>query len=95
MESYKYSLFTYTSCGWFFEDVSRLEPVKNMQYAEQSFHYARMLVKDKNANFVEEAHQEFLETLEKSISNKPEHRTARYFYEQEEKEDIFYKLYMK
>ena len=94
MESYKYSLFAYTSCGWFFEDVSRLEPVKNMQYAEQSFHYARMLVKDKNANFVEEAHQEFLETLEKSISNKPEHRTARYFYEQEEKEDAFYKLYI-
>ena len=55
MESYKYSLFSYTSCGWFFEDVSRLEPVKNMQYAEQSFHYARMLVKNKNAKFVEEA----------------------------------------
>ena len=98
MESYKYSLFSYTSCGWFFEDVSRLEPIQNMQYAVQSFHYARMLVKDKNAKFVEEAHKEFLETLEKSISNKAEHRrnirTARYFYEREEKEDTFYKLYI-
>lgn len=94
MESYKYSLFSYTSCGWFFEDVSRLEPVKNMQYAEQSFHYARLLVKEKNVSFVEEAHKEFLEMLEKSISNKPEHHSARYFYEKEAKVDVFTKLYV-
>ena len=94
MESYKYSLFSYTSCGWFFEDVSRLEPIKNMQYAEQSFHYARLLVKDKNVSFVDEAHKEFLKTLEKSISNKPEHHSARYFYEKEAKVDVFTKLYV-
>ena len=94
MESYKYSLFSYTSCGWFFEDVSRLEPIKNMQYAEQSFHYARMLIKDKNVTFVDEAHKEFLEALEKSISNKPEHHTAKYFYEKEAKVDSFTKIYV-
>ncbi|WP_304332264.1 DUF3536 domain-containing protein [Brachyspira innocens] len=94
MESYKYSLFSYTSCGWFFEDVSRLEPIKNMQYAEQSFHYARLLVKDKNVSFVDEAHKEFLKTLEKSISNKSEHHNARYFYEKEAKVDVFTKLYV-
>ena len=94
MESYKYSLFSYTSCGWFFEDVSRLEPIKNMQYAEQSFHYARLLVKDKNVSFVDDAHKEFLKTLEKSISNKPEHHNARYFYEKEAKVDVFTKLYV-
>ncbi|PCG19447.1 DUF3536 domain-containing protein [Brachyspira sp. G79] len=94
MESYKYSLFSYTSCGWFFEDVSRLEPIKNMQYAEQSFHYARLLVKDKNVSFVDDAHKEFLKTLEKSISNKPEHHNARYFYEKEAKVDVFTKLYI-
>ncbi|MCZ9839840.1 DUF3536 domain-containing protein [Brachyspira hyodysenteriae] len=94
MESYKYSLFTYTSCGWFFEDVSRLEPIKNMQYAEQSFHYARLLVKDKNLDFVDEAQKEFLKTLEKAISNKPEHHNAKYFYEKEAKVDVFAKLYV-
>ena len=94
MESYKYSLFSYTSCGWFFEDVSRLEPIKNMQYAEQSFHYARLLVKDKNVDFVDKAQEEFLKTLEKSISNKPEHHSARYFYEKEAKVDVFAKLYV-
>ncbi|ADG72832.1 DUF3536 domain-containing protein [Brachyspira murdochii] len=94
MESYKYSLFSYTSCGWFFEDVSRLEPIKNMQYAEQSFHYARLLVKDKSVSFVNDAHKEFLKTLEKSISNKPEHHNARYFYEKEAKVDVFTKLYV-
>lgn len=94
MESYKYSLFAYTSCGWFFEDVSRIEPIKNMQYAERSFHYARMLVKDKNAPFVEEAYQEFLKALETSVSNKKEHHTARYFYEKNAKIDLFTKLYI-
>ncbi|WPC37887.1 DUF3536 domain-containing protein [Brachyspira hyodysenteriae] len=94
MESYKYSLFSYTSCGWFFEDVSRLEPIKNMQYAEQSFHYARLLVKDKNVDFVDEAQKEFLKMLEKSISNKPEHHSAKYFYEKEAKVDVFAKLYV-
>ncbi|WP_300368794.1 DUF3536 domain-containing protein [Brachyspira sp.] len=94
MESYKYSLFAYTSCGWFFEDVSRLEPVKNMQYAEQSFHYARLLIKDKNLSFVDESHNEFLEMLSKSISNKPEHHSAKYFYEKEAKVDVFTKLYI-
>ncbi len=94
MESYKYSLFTYTSCGWFFEDVSRLEPVKNMQYAERSFHYASLLIKDKNDDYVDKSRKEFLETLEKAVSNKPEHHNARYFYEKEAKVDVFTKLYI-
>ena len=45
-------------------------------------------------NSSKKAHKEFLETLEESISNQPEHLTARYFQEEEEKEDSFYKLYI-
>lgn len=33
LESLRYSMLTYTSCGWFFGEVSRLEPVQNMKYA--------------------------------------------------------------
>ena len=77
------------------EDCLLLEElIKNMQYAERAFHYARMLVKDKNAPFVEEAYQKFLKALETSISNKKEHHTARYFYEKNAKIDLFTKLYI-
>ncbi len=98
MESYKYSLFAYTSCGWFFEDVSRLEPIKNMLYAKQSFNYAKLLKKyKKDSNFasiIENTYKSFLEKLEKSISNKEEHHNARYFLELEAKDEFYYKAYI-
>lgn len=94
MESYKYSLFAYTSCGWFFDDVSRIEPRQNMQYAERAFYYARALVKNKNISFVEEAYSDFLNALSKSISNIKPNYSARYYYEKEAKIDIFSELYV-
>ena len=93
MDSYKYSLFSYTSCAWFFNDVSRIEPRKNMQYAERSFYYAKKLAKIKDIPFVEEAYQNFLTTLEKSISNNKEAETAREFFENEIKPDLYSELY--
>ncbi len=33
LEGQKYKLFMFTSCGWFFSDISGLEPVQNMMYA--------------------------------------------------------------
>jgi hypothetical protein len=32
-EAQKYMLFAYTSCGWFFSDVSGIETVQNIEYA--------------------------------------------------------------
>jgi Domain of unknown function (DUF3536) len=32
-EAQKYMLFSYTSCGWFFSDVSGIETVQNIEYA--------------------------------------------------------------
>ncbi len=93
MDSYKYSLFSYTSCAWFFNDVSRIEPRKNMQYAERSFYYAKKLAKIKDIPFVEEAYQNFLTTLAKSISNNKEAETAREFFENEIKPDLYSELY--
>ena len=93
MDSYKYSLFSYTSCAWFFNDVSRIEPRKNMQYAERSFYYAKKLAKIKDMPFVEEAYQNFLTTLEKSVSNNKKAETAREFFENEIKPDLYSELY--
>ncbi len=36
LEIQKFCLFTFTSCGWFFNDIEGLEPVQNMRYAERA-----------------------------------------------------------
>ena len=33
LEIQKYCMFSFTSCGWFFNDIEGLEPVQNMRYA--------------------------------------------------------------
>lgn len=33
LEAQKYMLFSYTSCGWFFADISGIEPMQNLAYA--------------------------------------------------------------
>lgn len=33
LEAQKFSLFMYTSCGWFFDDISGIEPVQVMKFA--------------------------------------------------------------
>jgi len=32
-EAQKYMLFSFTSCGWFFADISGIETVQNLMYA--------------------------------------------------------------
>lgn len=36
LEGQKYSQFMFTSCGWFFAELSGLEPVQNMKYAARA-----------------------------------------------------------
>ncbi|GAK61005.1 glycoside hydrolase family 57 [Candidatus Vecturithrix granuli] len=36
LEAQKYVLFSYTSCAWFFDDISGLEPIQNMRYAARA-----------------------------------------------------------
>ncbi|MGR3318274.1 MAG: DUF3536 domain-containing protein [Candidatus Anammoxibacter sp.] len=41
LEMQKHSMFMYTSCGWFFDDVSRIETVQIMQCAARSIQLAK------------------------------------------------------
>lgn len=46
LEAEKFSLFMYTSCGWFFDDISGIEPVQVMKFAARAIdlvqpHYKR------------------------------------------------------
>jgi alpha-amylase/alpha-mannosidase (GH57 family) len=36
LEMQRYALLMYTSCAWFFDDVSRIEAVQNLQYAARA-----------------------------------------------------------
>jgi alpha-amylase/alpha-mannosidase (GH57 family) len=36
LESQRMSMFMFTSCGWFFDDIAGLEPIQNMKYAARA-----------------------------------------------------------
>jgi hypothetical protein len=38
LESQKYSMFSFTSCGWFFADLAGIEPVQNLAYLIESIY---------------------------------------------------------
>jgi alpha-amylase/alpha-mannosidase (GH57 family) len=40
LEAEKFALFMYTSCGWFFDDISGIEPVQVMKFAARAIELA-------------------------------------------------------
>lgn len=67
-------LFMYTSCAWFFADISGIEPVQTMKYASRAIELGKEL-------FGLDLTEEFLEKLEHAPSNLPEHENGRKVYE--------------
>lgn len=49
LEAQKFSLFSYTSCGWFFNDILGLEPVQNMKYALRAMELIEPWIEDYSA----------------------------------------------
>ena len=43
LEMQKYSMFMFTSCGWFFSEISGLETVKILEYAARAIQIAEEL----------------------------------------------------
>jgi alpha-amylase/alpha-mannosidase (GH57 family) len=66
----------YTSCGWFFNDVSGIETIQILRYAGR----AVQLAEDLFATGIE---PEFLEKLSRAKSNRPEVGSAREIYERD------------
>ncbi|MBN2184757.1 MAG: DUF3536 domain-containing protein [Candidatus Krumholzibacteriota bacterium] len=64
LESQRNSLLMYTSCGWFFNDISGIETVQLLKYAARAIE----LVGNEQAEKIE---NEFLLFLEKAKSNLP------------------------
>jgi hypothetical protein len=64
----------YTSCGWFFDELSGIETVQVLQYAGRALQLADQL-------FDGGLESRFLERLEGARSNLPENRDGRRVYE--------------
>lgn len=66
LEMQRHLMLMYTSCGWFFDELSGLETVQVIQYAGR----ALQLSEEISGNSIEE---KFIERSEKAMSNIPEY----------------------
>ena len=65
LELQRNALLMYTSCGWFFSDISGIEPVQILKYAGRAIDLMDQLG-------LPSARRRFLETLSQAKSNRPE-----------------------
>ncbi|HEY6074128.1 MAG TPA: DUF3536 domain-containing protein, partial [Anaerolineales bacterium] len=74
LELQRHAQLMYTSCGWFFDEISGIETVQVLQYAGRALQLAGWL-------FGGGLESRFLERLEKAKSNVPAHGDGRNIYE--------------
>jgi alpha-amylase/alpha-mannosidase (GH57 family) len=74
LELQRQSMLMYTSCGWFFNDLSGIETVQVIRYAGRALQLAQNL-------FHNDLETKFLELLEQAKSNLPERGDGRRIYE--------------
>ena len=76
LEVQRQALLMYSSCGWFFEELSRLEPVQILRYAARAIQFARV------ATGQDELEAPFVARLAAAESNDPTYRDGRGVWEQ-------------
>ena len=74
LEMQRHAMLMYTSCGWFFDELSGIETVQVIQYAGRAIHLANEL-------FEGSVEPGFLEKVALAKSNVPEHRDGALIYE--------------
>jgi alpha-amylase/alpha-mannosidase (GH57 family) len=79
LELQRHALLMYTSCGWFFDDISGIETVQIIQYAGRAAQLAREV-------FGDHIEGQFLEHLEHAKSNVKKYGDGRRIYEKSVKE---------
>jgi hypothetical protein len=73
LEMQRNAQLMYTSCGWFFDELSRLEPVQILKYAARAI---QLILEIDHRNLEED----FLKILEKAHSNDEEYKDGRGVY---------------
>ncbi|MGH3442639.1 MAG: DUF3536 domain-containing protein [Nitriliruptorales bacterium] len=74
LELQRHAMLMYTSCGWFFDDLARIESVQVLRYAARAAELAESL-------FDVPVERGFLELLAEAESNRPEEGDGRRIYE--------------
>jgi alpha-amylase/alpha-mannosidase (GH57 family) len=74
LELQRHAMLMYTSCGWFFDELSGLEPVQVLQYAARAIQLAAEL-------FGDDLEPRFLDLLARAPSNLPELHDGRHVYQ--------------
>ena len=74
LELQRHAMLMYTSCGWFFDELSGIETVQVIQYAGRAVQLAEEL-------FGDDVELHFLERLELAKSNIKEHGDGRRIYD--------------
>jgi alpha-amylase/alpha-mannosidase (GH57 family) len=74
LEMQRHALLMYTSCGWFFDELSGLEPTQCLRYALRALQLARQLGRD--------LEEDFLRELDKAPSNIPRFKSGRDVWDQ-------------
>jgi len=74
LEMQKNAMFMFTSCGWFFSDISRIEAVQNLRYAARAAETMRDLG-------FENAERGFLSLMEMAHSNYPDSGSGLALYQ--------------
>ena len=78
MELERNAMLMYTSCGWFFDDISGIETVQIITYAARAVELAAMLFPE-TRGVLEKG---FTDRLAKAESNDPQWRDGRYIYDE-------------
>jgi alpha-amylase/alpha-mannosidase (GH57 family) len=74
LESQRMALYMFTSCGWFFDDISGIESIQILMYASRAID----LVRRSTPNDLEKGLMYF---LVRAISNNPSHENGAKIYE--------------
>jgi alpha-amylase/alpha-mannosidase (GH57 family) len=74
LELQRHAMLMYTSCGWFFDELSGIETVQVIQYAGRAIQLLQNIGGD-------DLEPEFVERLAKAPSNISEHRNGKVIYE--------------
>jgi alpha-amylase/alpha-mannosidase (GH57 family) len=78
MELERNAMLMYTSCGWFFDDISGIETVQIMTYAARVLELAAVLFPETRGVL----EKSFTDRLSEAKSNDPQWRNGRYIYDE-------------
>jgi len=74
LEMQRHAMLMYTSCGWFFEDISGIETIQILQYSARAIQLAKEVAQI-------DLEEDFLQKLESAQSNVSELENGRKIYE--------------